>query len=88
MFDYFNTKLIFGLFLRSHTNSFIITEEVGKNVTFEEGEKLHLYSGNGISHKYTIPQLENALASVKLRVLKKWDNGNSVLLLSTRENEL
>uniref|UniRef100_K1PCY1 Histidine-specific methyltransferase SAM-dependent domain-containing protein n=1 Tax=Magallana gigas TaxID=29159 RepID=K1PCY1_MAGGI len=31
-------------------------EEVGKNVTFEEGEKLHLYSGNGISHKYTIPQ--------------------------------
>lgn len=76
------------VWLRSLCNQSYYFEEVGKNVTFEEGEKLHLYSGNGISHKYTIPQLENALASVKLRVLKKWDNGNSVLLLSTRENEL
>lgn len=64
-----------------------ITEKVGKNLTFEEGEKLHLFSGNGISHKYTIQQLENSLASVKLRVIKKWDNGNSALLLSSRETE-
>lgn len=61
-----------------------ISENVGKNVTFEEGEKLNLFAGNGISHKYTIPQLENSLASVKLRVIKKWDNGNSALLLCSQ----
>lgn len=72
------------VWLRSLCNQSYYLENVGKNVTFEEGEKLNLFAGNGISHKYTIPQLENSLASVELRVIKKWENGNSALLLCSR----
>ena len=61
-----------------------ISETVGKTVTFGKGEKLLLYNGNGMSHKYTFGQLEHLFASVKLQIVKKWDNEHSVLLLVKR----
>lgn len=40
-------------------------------MTFEEGEKLLLYAGNGMSHKYTQKQLDHLFARARLRIIKK-----------------
>ncbi|XP_062569437.1 uncharacterized protein LOC134231491 [Saccostrea cucullata] len=60
-------------------------DKLGMTLTLEEGEKLMLHGGNGMSHKYTIYQLEYMFAKARLRILKKWENENSALLLCKRE---
>ncbi|XP_065940879.1 uncharacterized protein [Magallana gigas] len=59
-------------------------EKVGKTVTFEEGEKLLLYAGNGMSHKYTQKQLDHLFARARLRIIKKWENEHCALILCKR----
>lgn len=53
-------------------------------MTFEEGEKLLLYAGNGMSHKYTQKQLEHLFARARLRIIKKWENEHCALILCKR----
>nr|XP_022317393.1 ergothioneine biosynthesis protein 1-like isoform X2 [Crassostrea virginica] len=61
-------------------------KNVGKTVTFGRGEKLLLYGGNGLSHKYTLEQLEHLFASVGLQIVNQWDNGHSALTMVKRKS--
>ena len=63
-----------------------ISENVGKTVTFGQGEKLLLHGGNGLSHKYTLEQLEHLFASVGLQIVNQWDNGHSALTMVKRKS--
>ena len=66
-------------------NDTYISESIGKTVTFEKGEKLLLYGGNGMSHKYTFEQLEHLFTSVGLQIVKQWNNGHSALTMVKRK---
>ncbi|XP_062592089.1 uncharacterized protein LOC134253578 [Saccostrea cucullata] len=60
-------------------------DKLGMTISFEEGEKLMLHGGNGLSHKYTISQLEYLFEKAHFRILKIWKNENSALLLCERK---
>ncbi|XP_061167010.1 uncharacterized protein LOC133175887 [Saccostrea echinata] len=73
------------VWLRSLCKQSYNIEKLGITMTLEEGEKLMLHGGNGMSHKYTSNQLEYLFAKAHLRVLNKWENENSALFLCKRE---
>ncbi|XP_061178420.1 uncharacterized protein LOC133187066 [Saccostrea echinata] len=62
-----------------------VSDKLGITMTLEEGEKLILHGGSGMSHKYTSNQLEYLFAKAHLRILNKWENENSALFLCKRE---
>lgn len=72
------------VWLTSLCNQSYHLEKVGKTVAFEEGEKLLLYEGNGMSHKYTEKQLDYLFARARLRIVGKWENEHSALILCKR----
>ncbi|XP_078332503.1 histidine N-alpha-methyltransferase-like isoform X2 [Crassostrea virginica] len=74
------------VWLRSLVEQTYVLENVGKTVTFGRGEKLLLYGGNGLSHKYTFEQLEHLFASVGLQIVNQWDNGHSALTMVKRKS--
>nr|XP_022335939.1 uncharacterized protein LOC111132395 [Crassostrea virginica] len=73
------------VWLRSLVEQTYVLESVGKTVTFGKGEKLLLYGGNGMSHKYTFEQLEHLFTSVGLQIVKQWNNGHSALTMVKRK---
>lgn len=72
------------VWLTSLCNQSYHLEKVGKTVAFEEGGKLLLYEGNGMSHKYTEKQLDYLFAHARLRIMVKWENEHCALILCKR----